>query len=467
MTRKAAALACAAIWIAAAQPVDRTKPPATPPIPSYKLPPVHQSKLGNGLTVEMVEDARFPLVTVRLVFPEAGSKTDPAELAGLAEASATLLKEGTRTRASRQIAEELAAIGGTLDGNAGRDAVSISAAALAEHSGKLLELVADVARHAVFPPEEVRLYQQNQKQRLAARRAQADYQADERFSAVLFGPHPYSRISATPESIDRLSPEGLGKFRDTYLTPAQAVLIVLGRTGPRAALLRQIEQRFGDWEQKPVPVRPTVKPPDPKRKIVLVDRPGSVQADLRIGQLAASYADPNHFPLMAGNGILGMGTSSRLFLNIREAKGYAYQANSIVSRFREGAYFSVITQVRNEVVAPAIEAVLAELDKMAREPVTAAELSSIKNFISGVFVMGLESQGGLANQLALVKTMGLPNQYLETYTTKVRSVEPGQIEQAAATYIAPGDATIVVVGDAAKIGDAVRKFGEVEITKAQ
>lgn len=456
-----------AVGLAAAQSVDRTKPPQTGPLPAFKVPPAYETKLPNGLAVELVEDARFPMVTLRLAFLEAGSKVNPPELAGLADAAGTLLKEGTRTRPALQIAEELADIGGSLRGDATRDSLTIQASALAEHATKLVDLVADVARHAVFPADEIKLYQQNQKQRLAARRAQAEYQADERFNALLFGSHPYARVNPTPESIDRLSGEMLAKFRDTYLVPNNAVLIVLGKLPPRAALLKQIEQRFGDWERKALPARPATKPPESRRRIALVDRPGSVQADIRVGKLALTRSHPDHFPLLVGNAMLGSGTSSRLFMNIREKKGYAYQANSILMRYRESGYFSVITQVRNEVLGDALDAVLAELDQMARAPAPAAELSNIKNFLSGVFVMSLESQNSLADQLVLVKTMGLSNSYLETYTTRVRSAEPDQIQKAAQKYIAPGDATIVVVGDAAKIGEALKKFGEVEATKAQ
>ena len=465
--RSPALILVVAVGITAAQTVDRTKPPQTAPIPAFKLPPVYETKLANGLVVELVEDARFPLVTVRLAFLEAGSKVDPPDLAGLAEATGTLLKEGTKTRSSKQIAEELAQIGGSLRGDATRDSITIGASALAEHAGSLLELLADMGRNAVFPADEVKLYQQNQKQRLAARRAQADFQADERLNALLFGSHPYARVNPTPESIDRLSGEALAKFRDTYLVPNNAVLIVLGKLPARAGLLKQIEQRFGSWERRPLPARPAAKLPENKRRIALVDRPGSVQADIRVAKVAVTRSDPDHFPLVVGNAILGSGASSRLFTNIREKKGYAYQANSILLRYRESGYFSVITQVRNEVLGEAMDAVLAELDQMAQAPAAAAELSSVKNFISGAFVMSLESQSSLADQLVLVKTMGLTNNYLETYTTRVRSTEPDQIQKAAQKYIAPGDATIVVVGDASKIGEALKKLGEVEVSKAQ
>jgi predicted Zn-dependent peptidase len=123
--------------------------------------------------------------------------------------------------------------------------------------------------------------------------------------------------------------------------------------------------------------------------------------------------------------------------------------------------------VRNEVIEPALKAVLAELDQMATKPVENSELTNTKNYISGLYLLRLETQEGVANQLNAMKTMGLPNAYLETYVTRVRSVEPEQILAAARKYMTPADAAIVVVGDAAKIGDALKKFGDVTVTKAE
>src|SRR4051812_44241114 len=143
-----------------AQTVDRTKPPQTPPIPGYKLPPVFETKLPNGLGVVVVEDARFPLVTVRLNF-QAGSKFDPKDLPGLAEATAALLTEGTKSRSARQISEETDDLGGTLGASAGADSMTVSGNGLAENLTRLLTLVADVSRNATFPQDEVDLHKQN------------------------------------------------------------------------------------------------------------------------------------------------------------------------------------------------------------------------------------------------------------------------------------------------------------------
>ncbi len=447
-----------------AQTLDRTKPPETQPLPAFKLPPVYETKLTNGLGIVLVEDPRFPLISVRLTFA-AGSKFDPKDLPGLAESTAALLTEGTAKRTSRQLAEELASIGGALNGRSTGDTLVLAGGSLAEHSSKLVELVADVARNAAFPKDEVELRKQNRLQNLLQQQSEPAFLAEEKFAAVLYGSHPYSRIAPTAASLEKLDGSAVKAFRDARIVPNNGVLILLGKLPSRAATLKLIEANFGSWQRKEISDPPASAVPEAKRQVVLVNRPGSVQADIRAGQVAISRQSPEYLPLVVGTTILGGGASSRLFNNIREKKGYAYSVHSYVDARRESSALTAVTQVRNEVVEPAMKDLLGELETIGKERVSPEELTSVKNYMSGRFVMGLESQNGLIEQLNLVKSMALPNDYLETYTTRLRSVEPDQIERAAAKYISPGKAAIVVVGDAEKIGKSLEKFGKVEVVK--
>lgn len=451
-----------------AQPVaiDRTKAPETPPIPSYKLPPVFETRLPNGMGVVLVEDGRFPLVTARLNL-QAGSKFDPKDLPGLAEGVAAVLTEGTKTRTARQISEETDDLGGSLSAVAGQDSMTIAGGALSENLSRLLVLMSDVARNATFPKDEVDLYKQNRIQSLMADRSQPGFLADEKMAEVVYGTSPYAHIAPTPEAVGKLDSKTLAGFRDTYLAPNNGVLILIGKLPARAEVLQLITGQFGSWAQKPVPALPKVEPPAPRRQIVLVDRPGSVQADIHVGRLAPTALTPEYFPLTVADVALGGGTNSRMFKNIREKEGFAYDAHSSYGAHRDAADFEAVTEVRNEVIEPAMKAVLAELDGMASAPMPAGELSNVKNYIAGTFLLGLETQDGLASQLNSMKARGLPNDYLETYTAKVRSVEPDQVQAVAKKYIAPGQSAVVVVGDASKIGDALRKLGTVTVTKAQ
>ena len=450
---------------ASAQTTDRTKAPETPPIPGYKLPATYTTKLPNGLGIVLIEDARFPLVTARLNF-QAGSKFDPTETPGLSEAVAELLIEGTKTRTSRQISEEGDGFGGTLEGATGPDALTVSGSALSGDLAQFLGLMADVTINATFPPNEVTLYKQNRIENLHAQRAEPSFLAEEKMSQVLYGTSPYAHIVPTEQAVAKLDTKTLATFRDTYLIPNNATLILIGRLPARDEVIQMLTGKFGAWPRKPAPAALKMDLPAPKRQIVLVDRPGSVQADIHIGQLAPTRLTADFFPLALGNNILGGGTNSRMFKNIRERDGFAYDAHSEYATNRDAATFAAVTQVRNEVIEPAMKAVLAEMDLMASNPVPANELTDIKNFMAGLYLLRLETQNGVADQLTHMNTLGLPGDYLETYVTHVRSVEPGQIEAVAKKYIAPGQAAIVVVGDASKIGDTLKKFGAVTVTKA-
>lgn len=404
-------------------------------------------------------------MTIRLNF-QAGSKFDPKDSPGLAGAVASLLREGTKTRTSRQISEETDSIGGSLNAGSGPDALTIAGGALSENLPQLLALVADVTLNATFPLDEVNLYKQNRTQNLKLQRSQPAFLASEKMAEIVYGASPYAHIAPTVESIQKLDTKTLASFRDTYLVPNNATLIVIGKLPARAGVLKEVTQQFGGWQPKPIPALEKTELPKPQRQIVLVDRPGSVQADVRIARLAPIRSTTDYFPLMVGNTILGGSFSSRMFNNIREKQGFAYDAHSEYDTNRDAGMISAVTQVRNEVIEPALKSVLAELNTIATAPVSAVELTDMKNFMAGLFLLRLETQDGVATQLNTIRTLGLPNDYLETYTTRVRSVEPDQIEAAAKKFLAPEQAAIVIVGDASKIGDAVKKLGDVTITKA-
>lgn len=444
---------------------DRTKPPATPPIPDFKLPATFETKLPNGLTVVLLEDRRLPLVTLRLGFL-AGSKYDPAEIPGLSETVAALLTEGTSTLPSRQIAEELASIGGALKGLSGADGITLTGNCLSEFTPKLLALASDVTRNPSFPQEEVTLRIQNRKQELEEQRSQPAFLANEKLAQLVFGSNSYSHIAPTMESLDRMDRKALAGFQTGYLSPNNAFLVLLGRIPSREETLKLITGHFGSWQRKDLPPAPRNALPESRRVLALVDRPGSVQADIHVGRLAINRAHPDFFPLMVAQFILGGGGSSRMFLNIREKQGYAYDAHASLDARRDTGVLSAVTQVRNEVIQPALEAVVAEMSGMFQGTVPDQELTRARNFISGIFLLHLETQDGLASQLITLKLMGLPNSYLEQYNARVRAVTAQQIQEVARKYMAPDQAAVVVVGDASKIAKPLEKFGSFTVTKA-
>jgi zinc protease len=449
-------------WSASAQTVDLSKPPVSRDPRPYKLPPVFETKLPNGLTVVLAEDNRFPLVTAELVFL-AGNKRDPNDIPGLAASVASMLMQGTSRRTYQQIAEELDGMGGTLKASTGADSLTLDAGVLAENSQKMLELMSDVSRNAIFPQSELDLHKQNRKQSLLQQHSQAAFLANEAYRKLLFGNTPYAHIGPTAEAIDKLDRKVLQDFRDSLLVPNNAYLILVGKLPARAAMLQTVADEFGSWQQKKVSAYTAAKPPESKRQLVLIDRPGSVQADVRMGRIAGTFNDPLYFPETLGGIIEGGSPSSRLFLDIREKRGYAYDVHTEISALADGGNFSTVTQVRNDVAADALQGIVEHLDRMAKEPVETQELRDAKSYANGVFLLGMEPQHGLADKLAQIRVMNLPKNYLETYTTRINSVEPDQIEAAAKKFMATETDTIVVVGDASKLEEQLKKIGTFQV----
>jgi zinc protease len=449
-----------------AQAIDRTKPPATPPLAPYKLPAVRESKLPNGLAVLMVEDRRLPMVTMRISFA-AGSRSDPPNQRGLSETVASLLKAGTPKRSSRQLAEDMASIGGSLDAGNGADSLVVSGSALSEHTAKWLEAAADVVRNASFPQDEIDLRKENRLQELQMELSQASVLGNEKLRQVIFGSHPYAHTLPAEDAIKAIKREDLIGFRERLLVPGNATLIVVGALPPEKTFMDAVRANFGTWAAKPVPAPPSGEIPKSARSITLVDRPGSVQVDIFAGHQTVNRLHADYFPLIVGNTILGGGTSSRMFANLREKHGFAYHANSVHQPMKDTGLFNTVLQVREEVLEPAMTGLFSEMDKMGKEAVTSQELSNVKNFMNGSFVVSLSSQAGVASQLAALRVAGVPLQYLEQYVTRVRSVEPDQIQQVGAKYLTSSDASIVIVGDASKIGKTVEKFGKVVVEKAK
>ncbi len=441
--------------------LDRTKAPPTPPVPDVKIPPAERFELPNGLKVIAEPDKRFPITTFRLTFV-AGSKFDPKDLPGLSDMAALLLKEGTRTRSAAQIADEAGNMGSQLEVSSDLDTLVVRGSCLATFTPRFLDLLADIAQNASFPEDEFALQKQNRLQTLKSQRSDADYIGREALQAAIFGPHPYSHLGPTLHSLPAMDRQAVVRFRDQYLTPNNAYLVVVGQLPPGDELKRSVTEHFGSWPRKAAPAyEPAPMPPNQKR-IILVDRPGSVQANVYSAHLTPSYDSQAYFPLLVANRVLGGGAHSLLFSDIREKRGYAYDAHTEGSFHQEAGTVSAVTEVRNEVVGPALQALNVDLNSIGNGDVPPSDLSDAKSSYAGRFIIDLQRQDTLATQLTRVEVMHLPPDYLDTFMTHVRSVEPQQL-RATGRYWSPEDATLVVVGDAQKIRPAVEKLGSVQL----
>lgn len=440
----------------------RKKAPTLPPPRSFKLPSITSYKLPNGLNVQLVEDHRVPFITASLGI-KAGSSLEPNNLLGLASMTADMLSEGTKSKTSKQIADEIDFIGGSLSEASDYDNSLVTGAALSKYSDRLLSIMSDVVLHPTFPQDELQLKKTNLIQELAIKRSEPDFLLDERFAKVTFGNHPYSVVAPTKETVEAMGRTDLERFHKDHYLPNDAYLVVVGDFDTNK-LKEQISSDFDEWKSGKMPVEDQAAVPvQHGQRIYLVDRPGSVQSSIKLGNISIKKTDPDYFPMVVANQILGGGGNARLFLNIREQKGYTYGAYSGVGARRQPGAFAAEAEVRTEVTAPALQEFLYELARLRNLKVSDKELSDAKSYLAGSFQLGLETQSGLTQRLLEEKLYDLPDNYLETYINKLLAVSTDDIRRVARKHIDTDNLVISVVGDANKIKPELEFFAPIDV----
>jgi zinc protease len=439
----------------------------TPPPPGaarpLNLPKITEKKLANGLTVVLAPLPNVPKVTAMLTFRSATTASDRQAHPGIAQIAASVANEGTDTRTSKQIKEELRSMGGTLSLFSDADATTMNATALSEFSPKLFELMSDVAQHPSFPDTEVKLAQENTIQQIRAGRADAGFLVNERFQKAVFGNHPYGFVVPDEKSISSLTRADLRAFVTKYYLPNASHLIVVGDIDVDKTYA-EIEKAFGSWKRGALP--PDENPAVPKRdkrQIYFVNRPGSIQSAIYIGNVSIPRKDKDYFAIRTASTIYGGSFYSRLTRNIRETKGYTYSPfSSANTQAKTGSFFAGAF-VRNEVTGPTLLEIFYELDRMRVLPVTDEELSAAKEYSTGNFSVELASQQGLAGRIATIYTYDLDKSFINDFRPKIEALTAADIQKAAAKYFDTYRAAIVIVGDWEKVKDQVTPFGEVTI----
>jgi zinc protease len=441
---------------------QKTPPPPGPARP-LNLPKLTEKKLANGLTVVLAPLPNVPKVSAILTFRAATDATDRTVHPGIAQIAAGIANEGTDTRTSKQIKEELRSIGGSLSLFTDADQTQLTATSLSEFSNRMFDLMSDVAQHPAFPETEVKLAQENTIQQIRAGRSNPNFLANERFQKAVFGNHPYSFVVPDEKSISALTRDDLRAFVAKYYIPNASHLIVVGDIDVDKTFV-EIEKAFGSWKGGTVPADENPAVPDrDKRQIYFVNRPGSIQSTIYVGNISIARKHADYFALRTADTIYGASFYSRLTRNIRESKGYTYSPfSSSNTQAKTGSHLAGAS-VRNEVTGPTLLEILYELDRMRVLPVTAEELEAAKQFSTGNFSVELASQLGLAGRINTVYTYGLSKTFIDDFRPKIEALTTADIQRAAAKYFDTYHAAIVIVGDWDKVKDQVTPFGDVTI----
>ena len=444
-----------------AAPVNRAiAAPALAPDRPVQWPHREVATLANGLQVVLAESHTFPKIAAQLYF-RAGNASVAPKSPGLASMAATVVRTGTVSRNSHQIEEDLRRMGADLGTSAGADSSSISIAGLSESATGVLELIADLARHASFPEGEFERERRQRIEETRIERTTPGFLAGERMRRTLFGQHPYAIVAPTEEQVAGYKREELVAFYQEHYSPSDAVLIVVGDFVTKE-LFAQIEKIFGDWRSPQAKVAQSPAPPKQTgRHVHLVHLPGSVQTQVLVGNLGITRRAPDWHPTVLANAIYGGAFHSRLVMNIREQKGYTYSPRSSVTAMRQQGYFNVSAAVRNDVAAATLAEIFYEMDRMRALPVTEEELESARNYLTGVFSLGVATLDGLIGQLSTVYLDRLPEGYLETYREKIQSLTADDVMAAARKHFDSPVSQIVLVGDREQIAAQAALFADV------
>jgi predicted Zn-dependent peptidase len=437
--------------------------PVSTEVLKVKLPHPAEIELPNGLTVLVLEQHRLPTVYASL-WIKTGAMSDPKDAPGLASFTADLLRDGTAKRTSAQIATELDELGATFNADApfGMNRTTIQTSGLSSSADKLLDLMSDIVLNPSFPADELERYRRQEKARLVQLRANPGFLARERFAKAVYGDFPAAIQSPTAESLQQATSEALKGFHDKYYAPNNAILALAGDVTVAQAK-ELVTKYFGSWKNHPIPPASLGNVPAPTAtKVILVNRPGSVQSNILTGGLSLRTADADYIPLSVANRVLGGGAAARLFTNLREEKGYTYGAYSRVTADLFPGMLSANTEVRNAVTDGSLHELMYELKRLRDEKVPAAELEDAKRSIVSSFALSLESPAGIVNNSMAVKYYGLKPDYWDKYPDEVAKVDPDTVQRVARKYIDLDHLQTVVVGDAGQIREAAAKYGPVE-----
>ncbi len=453
---------------AAGEAVNADEPwRATAPRPSTAraalLPTPQQFQLANGLTVLFAPQTGLPLVSASLVVRNGGD-TNPVDKPGLASFSAAMLNQGTTTRNATQLAEEIAQIGASLTTGSTMDSSTITTSSLARNFPAALTLLADVALRSTFPTEEVERIRAARLADVVQQRSNPNIIANNVMASALYGlEHPYGFAQlGTADSIRRVTREDLQGFWRGQFVPGNAALVVSGSiTLPELRTLA--ESAFGGWSRGTATAARIGESALAQPRLVLVDRPGSPQTQLRVATIGAPRSSPDYISLRVMNAILGGLFSSRINLNLREAKGYTYGAGSQFSFWRGAGPFAVSTGVRTDVTAPAVHEIVIEMKRMIATDVTADELTLAKDAITQSLPGQFETNEFTVGALSAIFVYGLPLNYYAALPGQISAVTPKDVQTVATKYLVPEKMVVVAVGDSAKI----RQPLETEVAPAE
>src|SRR3974390_577200 len=459
ITRNASWLVLVAGLIAVAPAhAQKQTPPAGGPAKAFAVPANETYTLGNGMKVTLVPYGIIPKVTVSAAI-DAGSVNEGSDHVGVSGLTADLMKEGTQSLTSEQLADATAKMGSTLDVAANADQTIAQLDVLSEFGPQAVKLLADVLQHPRLPESELERLKNDALRQIAVRSSRPQTIAQIKIRKILYGDHPYGKVLPPESDIKKIALQDVKNYCDGNFGAQRTHLYVAGKFDV-AAVKKAIAESFNGWG-KGAPRVEKLASPKAQRVLDVTDRPGAPQSTLVVGLPVPPPTSPAALPLGVTNALLGGSFNSRITANIREQKGYTYSPRSEISRRYHDAYWAESADVTTQYTGASLKEIFGEIERLKSEAPPATQLKGIQNYISGLFIIQNSSRGALISQLQYVDFQGLGENYLKTYVAKVNAVTPADVQKMTGQYIKPDEMTIVVVGDKSKITDQLTPYQKV------
>jgi zinc protease len=463
--RRALALAAIGLvggsWVPLPQAVTQWPSEAPPPAEAIRridIPDYQIRTLPNGLRVVVVPFHEQPSVSFRLLVG-AGAVQEPTNRPGVASFVASLLNQGTRTRSAADIATLIDSAGGVLSVGSGNELTYVVGAVIKDRTDLALGLVSDIVQNPAFSADEIALQRKQALSALQVGYDDPDYLANAVFSRLVFGAHPYGRPNdGTPESIPQIAQADLVNFHRTWFVPNNAILAIVGDLQANEAFAAA-EKAFGAWAKRDVPMVKVPEPPLPARRVIVVDRPGSAQTEIRVGHVAIPRTHPDHDTFDLAIRILGGEGANRLFGVLRSDRGLTYGASADLNTYRNSGVVVAETDTRTSGTGESLRLMVDEFARLRREVVHPAELRGAQEFIAGHFPLSIETPGAIAEQVLSRLFYGQDLADIETYVERIGKVTAADIQRVSRQLIKSDELSIVLVGDAATFVNQLRSLG--------
>lgn len=433
-------------------------PPRPLPARPVSFPPYEIRTLPNGMQVIVVMHSEQPAVSMRLL-TRAGAAYDPPGKNGVAALLAALLDQGTTTRSAAEIADTIDSIGGVLDTGAGTDVTSVNVLVMKDSFDLGMDLIADIVRHPAFDAVELERQRQQALSSLKVSYEDPNFVASVVFNRLIYGFHPYGLPGGgTPQSLPALTRDDLRDYHRRYFAPNNSIFAIVGDvTAPEA--FAAAERVFGDWARRTIEVPSPPSPPDPTRRVVVIDKPDAVQTSVRVGHLGVSRRTPDYRALDLAIRILGGEGSNRLYRVLRSERGLTYSASADMNALLQAGEFVAETDTRSEATGEVLRLIVEEFNRIQRERTGQYELAGAQAYMTGSFPITIETPGAIATQVLNAVFYGVSLEELRTYRERVNAVTVDDIQRVARDYLKPDRLSIVLVGNLAVFKDQLARAG--------